>query len=117
MGRIGEAAERLSQLEARVAKRIGIREMEELMRRYKVIGAAKRAIGEWHAWELAGKWFERVKRLAAVGKMMRAVNSIIERKELSLAFYRIVSSADQNSLIQTNENASINFININKIYI
>ena len=99
MGRIGEAAERLTQVEVRVAKRIGIRDMQEVVRRYKVIGAAKMAICEWHAWELAGKWFEGVKRLAAVGKMMRAVNSIIERKELSLAFYRIEEKSKKISFI------------------
>ena len=60
--RIGEAAKRLSQVEARVAKRIAIRVLQEVVRRYKVIGAAKKTIGEWHTWEGVGKWFEEVKR-------------------------------------------------------
>ena len=62
MGRVGEAGERLSQLEAKVSKRIGIRVMQEVVRRCKVIGAARRALGEWHAREVAGKRFECVKR-------------------------------------------------------
>jgi predicted RNA binding protein with dsRBD fold (UPF0201 family) len=99
MGRIGEAAERLSQLEARVAKRIGIRVMEELMRRYKVIGAARRVISEWHAREVAGKWFQLVKRQAAVGNRVRTVNSIIERKEMCLAFNRIIEKSTKVSSI------------------
>jgi len=41
MGRVGEAAVRLSKLEIKVAKRIGIRVMQEVARRCKVIDAAR----------------------------------------------------------------------------
>lgn len=100
VGRVGEAGERLSQLEAKVSKRIGIRVMQEVVTGCKVIGAARRAIGEWHAREVAGKWFEAVKRLAVVGKRARKVNSIIERKEMSRAFYRIIEKSNRISYIQ-----------------
>ena len=79
---------------------LGIRAMLEVVRGCKVIGAARRAIGEWHAREVAGKWFECVKRQAAVGKRVRAVNSIIERKEMSRAFYRIIEKSNKISSIE-----------------
>jgi hypothetical protein len=86
MAKVGEAAQRLSQLEAKSAKRQVIRVMQEVVRRRKAIARAMRAIDEWHAREVWGKWFAWLKKEMAAGKRMRVVSTIIERKALNQAF-------------------------------
>jgi hypothetical protein len=86
MAKVGEAAQRLCQLEAKSAKRQVIRVMQEGIRRRKVIAKASRAIDYWHAREVWGKWFAWLKKEMVAGKMMREVSTIIERKELNQAF-------------------------------
>jgi hypothetical protein len=60
--------------------------MQECVRRKKALERARRAIDEWHARVVWGKFFDWMKREMAVRKRMRAVSTFIERKELNQAF-------------------------------
>jgi len=57
--------------------------MQEVARRRKAIARARRATDEWQTREVWGRWFDLMKREMAVGKRMRAVSIMIERKELN----------------------------------
>jgi hypothetical protein len=61
MAKVGEAALRLSQLEAKSAKRQVIRVMQEIVRRRNALARARRAIDEWLAREVWGNWFNLMK--------------------------------------------------------